>query len=283
MSSSLARGLAAPCFGLDPGPLIDLAVQAEDAGFDGFFLWDHMVFANDGDGPDIFDPWLLLAVIAARTQRIKIGTMITPVSRRRPWVLARQTATLDVLSGGRVIIGTGIGSPAHGDFAIFGDESDAKIRAELLDEGLAVLDGLWSGDRFSFSGSHFQIAPVRFTPTPVQRPRIPVWVGGTLPLRRPMRRAAAWDGAVPIRWLDRELVRPTVEDISWVCERVLEDRGHLDDFDVAVWAEVADAPASLGDDLAAYQAAGATWWIETAHPQGDWLDGLRRRIDLGVQ
>ena len=279
----MARGLAAPCFGTDPGPLIELAVEAESAGFDGFFLWDHMVFANDGDGPDIFDPWLLLAVIAARTSRIKLGTMITPVSRRRPWVLARQTATLDVLSGGRVIIGTGIGSPAHGDFAIFGDESDPKLRAELLDEGLAILDGLWSGERFSFSGHHFEIEPVRFTPTPVQRPRIPVWVGGTLPLRRPMRRAAAWDGAVPIRWLDRELVRPTVDDITWVCQRVSADRGHLDDFDVAVWAEVAESPERLGDDLAAYRAAGATWWIETAHPRGEWLDGLRRRVDFGVE
>jgi alkanesulfonate monooxygenase SsuD/methylene tetrahydromethanopterin reductase-like flavin-dependent oxidoreductase (luciferase family) len=147
--AGVQRGIAIPNFGDDPAELIQLGVDAEAAGFDGFFLWDHIVFSNTGDGPPILDPWLLLAVIAARTSRIRLGTMITPVPRRRPWQLARQTATLDVLSEGRVTLGVGIGSPAYGDFGIFGEPAGDRERAERLDEGLDVLAGLWTGDKFS--------------------------------------------------------------------------------------------------------------------------------------
>ena len=181
--TGMQRGVAIPCFGTDPAALIRLGVAAEAAGFDGFFVWDHIVFSNTGDGPPILDPWVVLAAVASRTERIRLGTMITPVPRRRPWQLARQTATLDVLSGGRMILGVGIGSPAYGDFGIFGEPTGERDRAELLDEGLAVLAGLWTGEKFSYRGRHFSVDPVRFTPTPVQRPRIPVWVGGVLPAR----------------------------------------------------------------------------------------------------
>lgn len=280
--NQIKRGVAAPCFAADPDELVDLAVRAERAGFDGFFLWDHIVFADDGDGPDIVDPWLVLAVIAARTERITIGTMITPVSRRRPWVLARQTATLDLLSGGRLVLGVGLGSPAKGDFEAFGDESDPVIRAELLDEGLAILDGLWSGERFAFDGQHFHVDEVRFRPRPAQRPRVPVWVGGTLPLRRPMSRAARWDGAVPLRWLDRRLDRPSVADISSVRDQIRSERGDLERFDIAVWAEIAEDPARLTAVLSEYGKAGATWWIETAKPEDGWQDELRARLRQGV-
>ncbi len=275
----MKRGVAAPCFAEDPYELVELAVQAEAAGFDGFFLWDHILFANDGDGPAIIDPWLVLALIAARTRRIVIGTMITPVSRRRPWVLARQTATLDLLSNGRLVLGVGLGSPAHGDFGIFGDETDPRVRAELLDEGLAVLSGLWSGDRFSYAGKHYQLGPVRFLPTPVQRPRIPVWVGGVLPNRRPLQRAAAWDGWVPIQWVDGVLTKPAVADIRDARAEVARVRGSVDGYDLAVWAEVASAPETLADEVGEYAAAGATWWIETARPGVGWLAGLRQRIE----
>src|SRR6478752_4693169 len=144
------RGLAAPCFGDDPAEIVELAVVAEQAGFDGFFVWDHMLFADDGMGPAVLDPWALLSAIAVRTSRVVIGPMVTPPSRRRPWVLARQTVTLDRLSGGRTVFGVGLGSPAHGDFGRFGDVADARGRADLLDESLAILDGLWSGEPFSF-------------------------------------------------------------------------------------------------------------------------------------
>lgn len=278
----MLRAIASPCFAEDPEELIELGVRAERAGFDGFFIWDHLVFSNDGDGPPIVDPWLVLAVIASRTRTIKLGTMITPVSRRRPWVLARQTATLDVLSAGRVVLGVGLGSPAQGDFGIFGDEMDPIVRGQQLDEGLDILQGLWSGDWFSYQGEHFTIAPVKFQPIPIQFPRIPVWAGGVLPARRPILRAARWDGAVPIRFADGELVRPSVSDIACVRDIVLAQRGSLDDYDLSVWAEVADDPSALGPTLNSYAESGATWWIETAKPGSEWLAGLKMRIAAGV-
>jgi alkanesulfonate monooxygenase SsuD/methylene tetrahydromethanopterin reductase-like flavin-dependent oxidoreductase (luciferase family) len=276
------RGIAVPNFGEEPHGLIELGVAAEAAGFDGFFLWDHIVFSNRGDGPPIIDPWLPLAVIAVRTSRIKLGTMITPVPRRRPWQLARQTATLDRLSGGRVILGVGIGSPAYGDFGIFHEPTGDRERAGLLDEGLDVLVGLWSGETFSYSGQHFQLDPVRFTPTPAQRPRIPVWVGGVLPAPRPLARAARWDGVVPIRFANRALIRPSAGDIADVRARVTATRGSAEGYDVVVWAEVAPDPAAVPALAVPYTEAGATWWIETAKPEPGWWEGVTKRVAAGV-
>ena len=279
----MKRALAAPCLSEDPAELVELAVAAEAAGFDGFFLWDHMVFANDGDGPAIIDPWLVLALIAARTERIAIGTMITPVSRRRPWVLARQTATLDIISGGRLILGVGLGSPTYGDFGIFGEETDPKRRGEMLDEGLAILDGLWSGERFSFAGEHYQLDPVRFLPRPVQRPRIPVWVGGVLPNVKPLQRAARWDGWVPIRWVDGVLTAPSPADIADAVAVVATREASAAGYDFAVWADVASSPADVAGIITTYEAVGATWWIETARPGDGWLAGLQHRVTQGAR
>jgi alkanesulfonate monooxygenase SsuD/methylene tetrahydromethanopterin reductase-like flavin-dependent oxidoreductase (luciferase family) len=282
VTDGLMRGIAVPNFGEEPGGLIDLGVAAEEAGFDGFFLWDHIVFSNSGEGPPIIDPWLVLAVVAARTSRIRIGTMITPVPRRRPWQLARQTASLDRLSGGRLILGVGIGSPAYGDFGIFHEPTGDRARADLLDEGLDVLAGLWSGETFSYAGEHFSVDPVRFTPVPVQRPRVPVWVGGVLPATRPIARAARWDGVVPIRFADRSLVRPSPADIAGVRSQMAAARGPAGPFDVAVWAEVAADPATVPGTAEPYQAAGATWWIETAKPGPHWWEGITQRVAAGV-
>ena len=278
----MRRGIAVPCFGEDPAGLIELGVAVEQAGFDGYFLWDHMVFSNTGDGPPILDPWLVLAVVAARTTRIKLGTMVTPVPRRRPWQLARETTTLDLLSGGRVILGVGIGSPGYGDFGIFGEPSGERARAELLDEGLDILAGLWSGDKFCYAGSHYTIDPVRFIPTPVQRPRIPVWVAGVLPNPRPLARAARWDGFVPIRFDAGGLVRPSAADIKDVSARIAAARdGGADDYEMAVWAEVAQDPAEVAGLTGEYQQAGATWWIETARPGPQWWPGIQARVAAG--
>jgi alkanesulfonate monooxygenase SsuD/methylene tetrahydromethanopterin reductase-like flavin-dependent oxidoreductase (luciferase family) len=282
VTEGLLRGVAVPNFGDEPDGLIELGVAAEEAGFDGFFLWDHIVFSNTGDGPPIIDPWLVLAVVAARTSRIKLGTMITPVPRRRPWQLARQIASLDRLSGGRVILGVGIGSPAYGDFGIFHEPAGDRVRADMLDEGLAVLAGLWSGEPFSYAGQHYTVDPVRFTPVPVQRPRVPIWVGGVLPATRPIARAARWDGVVPIRFAQRSLIRPSAQDIADVRAQVATARGTADGFDVAVWAEVAPEPAAVPGLAAPYQAAGATWWIETAKPGPGWWEGITARVRAGV-
>ena len=278
---NIRRAMAAPCFAEDPMDLVTLAVEAERAGFAGFFLWDHVSFGNDGLGPAIHDPWAVLSVAAARTSSILLGPMITPVPRRRPWVLARQTTTLDRLAGGRTVFGAGIGSPAHGDFGVFGDATDDRVRAAMLDEGLAVLAGLWTGEPFEFSGTHYSVDRVRFRPAPVQRPRIPVWVGGVLPARRPMLRASRWDGAVPITYADGRLARPSAADIAGVRDLVLAERGSLDGYDLAVWAEVADDPAAVLAELPSYADAGATWWIETARPEPGWYPALLRRIARG--
>ena len=283
--SILQRGLAVPCFAEDPMELAELGVEAERAGFDGFFLWDHIVFSNTGEGPPIVDPWLVLAVVAARTTRIRLGTMITPVPRRRPWQLAKETTTLDRLSNGRLILGVGIGSPAYGDFGIFHEPADERVRAELLDEGLDILAGLWSGERFSYQGRHFTLDPVRFTPTPVQRPRIPVWVGGVLPAARPIARAARWDGMVPIRFAERALVRPSAADLADVGAKIAAARaaaGSPAEFDLVVWAEVAEVPAQVPEIARPYQDSGVTWWIETAKPEPRWWEGVQERVASGV-
>ena len=281
--TTLRRGLAAPNFAEDPHDLVRLGILAEETGFDGFFLWDHLLFSNDGRGPDILDPWLVLALIAEATQRITIGTMITPLSRRRPAVLARQTTTLDRISQGRLVLGVGIGSPAQGDFALFGDEADDVLRAEMLDEGLDVLTGLWSGEQVSHAGKHYTVKDVSFSPTPVQRPRIPIWVGGTLPRKRPMMRAFRWDGAVPITWANGRLARPTVDQIGWVRDLSLQHRQPGEaPFELAVWAEVTENPVRLMNELPGYVDAGATWWIETAKPEAGWHDGMVERIRAGV-
>jgi alkanesulfonate monooxygenase SsuD/methylene tetrahydromethanopterin reductase-like flavin-dependent oxidoreductase (luciferase family) len=282
MMARLLRGIAVPCFADDPAELIELGIEAERAGFDGFFLWDHIVFSNSGDGPPIVDPWLILAVVAARTQKIRIGTMITPVPRRRPWQLAKVTTTLDRISAGRVILGVGIGSPAYGDFGIFHEPAGERERGEMLDEGLDVMAGLWTGERFSYSGRHFTVDPVRFRPAPVQRPRIPVWVGGVLPAARPIARSARWDGMVPIRFSGGSLIRPSAADIADVAGRVAVIRGSADGFDLVVWAEVAAVPGDVAGLTGAYQAAGATWWIETAKPEPLWWPGVQQRVAAGV-
>lgn len=279
--TQLRRGVAAPCFVEDPMQIVELGVAAEEAGFDGFFVWDHMLYANDGQGPPTVDPWLVMAVLAARTSRITIGPMITPLSRRRPWMVARQTVTLDLLAGGRTVLGVGLGSPARGDFELFGEVSEPRGRAELLDESLALLDQLWSGETTSFSGEHFHVDGVRFLPRPVTRPRIPVWVGGVWPARAPMRRAARWDGAVPITYVDGALSRPTAAEIGAVRDLLLTERGSLDGYPIAVWAEIAEDPGAVAAELPGYQDAGATWWIETAKPHENWTDQLARRIALG--
>jgi alkanesulfonate monooxygenase SsuD/methylene tetrahydromethanopterin reductase-like flavin-dependent oxidoreductase (luciferase family) len=277
----IKHGIAVPCFGDDPADLIELGVEVERAGFDGYFLWDHMVFSDSGDGPPIVDPWLVLAVVASRTSAIKLGTMITPLPRRRPWQLARETTTLDVISGGRLILGVGIGSPDYGDFGLFREPADRRVRGELLDEGLDVLAGLWSGERFSYQGRHYHLDPVRFTPTPVQRPRIPVWVAGVLPNRRPVERAARWDGFVPIR-LDRSrLARPSAQDFRDAGASIGALRGDSGGYDLAVWAEVAGSPGEVTRLAGEYQEAGATWWIETARPGREWWAGIRSRVAAG--
>jgi Luciferase-like monooxygenase len=147
---------------------------------------------------------------------------------------------------------------------------------------LDILAGLWSGERFAYSGKHHTVDPVRFTPVPVQQPRIPVWVGGVLPASRPIARAARWDGMVPIRFGADGLIRPSAPEIGATSARIAALRGTADDFDMIVWAEVAKAPGDVKELAPPYLQAGATWWIETARPESGWWQDVQRRVAAGV-
>ena len=174
---------------VDARTAADLAREAETHGWDGVFVADTVWG---------IDPWVTLAAAAMTTERVRLGTMLTPVSRRRPWKLAAETATLDNLSGGRVILAAGLGAPDTG-FAEFGEETGRRKRAELLDEGLDIVTGLWRGQPFSHDGEHYTVRPTEFfpPPAPVQRPRIPIWVVGAWYRQRSMRRALRYDGLLP--------------------------------------------------------------------------------------
>jgi alkanesulfonate monooxygenase SsuD/methylene tetrahydromethanopterin reductase-like flavin-dependent oxidoreductase (luciferase family) len=189
-------GLTLPITGVEGSValLVDLAQAAEDAGWDGVFLEDYIVYWA-GDEYPVYDPWLLLAAMAMRTSRIRLGTTVTPLARRRPWKVAREALTLDYLSNGRLIVGVGLGDAHDKSFTgVSGEALDPRVRAEWLDEGLEVLAGLWSGCPFSYIGKHYQVSEVTMLPVPLQQPRIPIWVGGFWPRQRPAFRAARWDG-----------------------------------------------------------------------------------------
>jgi hypothetical protein len=177
-----------------PSTLRDFAAVAEDAGWDAVFVEDYIVYQNHQDVPT-YDPWVALAAMAVATSRIRLGTMVTPLARRRPWKLARETVTLDHLSEGRLILGAGVGDPDDFTYAAFGEQTDVALRAGIMDEALEVLTGMWSGQPFSYHGSHFRIGEITCLPQPIQQPRIPIWIGGAYPGLAPLRRAARWDGA----------------------------------------------------------------------------------------
>lgn len=158
----------------DPRTLAGLAREAEESGWDGFFIFDH-ILSTDFSAP-LFDPWIALAAIAMNTERLRIGPMVTPAPRRRPWKLARETISLDHLSNGRLILGVGLDGPPDREFDTFDESGDARVRAGLLNEGLDVLAGMWTGEPFAYDGEHYRVKEQVFLPTPVQSPRIPVWV-----------------------------------------------------------------------------------------------------------
>ena len=189
-------GIYLPNFGPygDARVLAELARDAEAAGWDGFFIWDHIAVEEH---LPMVDPWVGLAAAAMTTSRIMLGATVTPLPRRRPWKLARETVSLDRLSGGRLIVGVGIGL-GTGEWDDLGEETDPRVRGAMLDEGLDVLTGLWTGEAFSYDGAYYTVKEAVFRPTPVQQPRIPVWVGGWWPNKAPFRRAARWDGIFPL-------------------------------------------------------------------------------------
>ena len=245
----------------DPRSLAELAHDAEVAGWDGFFIWDAMFF--DPTFHPMADPWVSLAAVALSTQQIRIGTMVTPIARRRPWKLARETVSVDRLSNGRLILGVGLGDPVQWDFGFFDEATDPRIRARRLDEGLDILTGLWTGQPFHYQGDQYNVKEVIFRPTPVQSPRIPIWVGGWWPNKPPLRRAARWDGVCPAKG------GGSITPDEWreLLAYVQANRTSTTPFDaVHSGATPGDNPTQAAEMVESYANVGVTWWIEPIDP-----------------
>ena len=248
-------GLSIPVMD-EPSALVDIGVAAEASGWDGVFLWHHVVGTPDFAVP-MSDAWVVLGALAARTERVVLGTTVTALPRHQPQEVARQTVTVDRLSGGRMVLGVGLGEPPS-EYTAIGRSADRRMLATMLDEGLEVVSGLWSGERFSHHGTHYSFDDVQFLPRPLQRPRIPVWVSALTRNELTLGRAAQWDG---------------------VLLGAMSADGGMDVLPAEAVAEVAarpDAPADVvvaappGTDPARYAEAGATWVLITG-----WLDELR--------
>ncbi|MEZ4725908.1 MAG: LLM class flavin-dependent oxidoreductase [Caldilineaceae bacterium] len=264
----------------DPQLHVTLAVDAEQAGWDGYFVWDHIAWKRGATHVPVTDPWIVLAAIAATTERMALGPLVTPLARRRPWKVARETVALDHLSKGRVILGVGLGAVAKTEFRALGEEGDDKIRGRQLDEALAVITGLWRGEPFRYEGEFYQITEAHFLPTPVQTPHIPIWVAGSwrgAHKRKPFRRAARYEGTFPfiphreatpadfaeiIAYISRH--RTSDQPIEVVCRRALSDEG------IGTVAEIQP-----------FAAVGVTWWMVSAPPGKLDLSEVRRLIQRG--
>lgn len=253
-----------------PRDAADLAAAAEAAGWDGAFTWDGVAI---GEG-DTYDPWVVLAAMAMRTEHVTLGAIVTPPSRRRPWKLAREALSIDVLSGGRLVLPVGLGALDDAAFGAVGEPTDARTRGELLDESLAIIAGLWSGEPFGFDGRHYRFPPMTFRPVPVQQPRVPIWVVAVPSSDRSMARAARWEGLVSqvagagdltaiTAWLDR--ARPTwrTDGYELIAQGTTPPDAERAAAMVRPWAD-----------------NGATWWVD-ADWGGATLASQRRRIEAG--
>ncbi|MFX1541131.1 MAG: LLM class flavin-dependent oxidoreductase [Promethearchaeota archaeon] len=263
--------------------LIALALDAEDAGWDGIFLWDHLLHKSKIQR-DIIDPWIALSAIAANTKKILLGPLITPITRRRPWKVAKEAVSLDHLSKGRLILGVGLGWPPYNDFERFGDEGDARIRGEMLDEGLDIMEGLWSGKPFGYDGVHYQIREdTVFLPKPYGgKSRIPIWVGGGAwsGRKKPFRRAARFDGCTPSY---------SIKDGEWgarhfaaIAGYIQQFRQDLDGFEFVTWGQ---APRKKDKVVPFFnpmvQGGIITWWIEKVYSWPGDIEAIRRKLRKG--
>lgn len=273
--------------GGDARTAADMAWEAEKAGWDGFFVWEPIWGV---------DAWVALTAAAMRTERIKLGTMLTPPSRMRPWKLASETATLDNLSGGRVILAVGLGATDTG-FAEFGEVTDRKIRAELMDEALDIITGLWKGQPFSYEGKHYKVKPSPFPivpAPPVQQPRIPIWVVGAWPAAKSMSRAARYDGLLP-QVIDKVNAFPAVPtnharqatpaELLTMVEHIRKNRKPDTPFEVVVEGKTPGIDPAKGSLIVKeWVDAGATWWNETMWDASLGEEGMkqvRERIRQG--
>lgn len=244
----------------DPRIVVSLAAEAEEAGWDGFFVWDHLRWREPIR--DVADPWIALTAVAMATEQLRLGPMVTALARRRPAKVARETATLDLLSNGRLILGVGLGSDQFGDeLSKTGEQLDDRARGQMLDESLEILATAWSGEPVRHRGEHYLIDDITFSPRPVQRPGVPVWAAGFPGNARPIRRAARLDGFFPVNLQHPDELAEAVATLG-----ELRD-GEMTGYDVAV-------SLPPGVDPEPYARAGATWWLPELDP-GIRIDAVR--------
>jgi alkanesulfonate monooxygenase SsuD/methylene tetrahydromethanopterin reductase-like flavin-dependent oxidoreductase (luciferase family) len=266
-------GLFLPLFDelADPGIIARLSTEAEEAGWHGVFVWDHVRWREPV--VDVADAWITLAAIATSTERIRLGPMVTPLARRRPVKVARETATLDRLSQGRLTLGVGLGSDRFGnEYSMTGEELDDRRRARMLDESLEILVAAWSGEPVRHRGEHYTVDGMRFLPRPVQRPGVPVWVAGYYGKAKPLRRAARHEGFFPVNLEHPDQLAEIVADLAMLRTEIGRDA-----------AEPYDVVAALppGTDPAPYAEAGATWWMVEFPSEGTSVDQVRGVIRDG--
>jgi alkanesulfonate monooxygenase SsuD/methylene tetrahydromethanopterin reductase-like flavin-dependent oxidoreductase (luciferase family) len=245
----------------DPAVVARLAAEAEEAGWHAMFVWDHLRWRAPVQ--QVADPWITLAAIATATERLRFGPMITPLARRRPAKLAKETATLDRLSGGRLTLGVGLGSDRFaGELSATGEELDDRRRGEMLDESLEILAAAWSGEPVRHHGRHYTIDGISFLPRPVQRPGVPVWAAGFPGNVKPLRRAARHDGFFPVNLEHPDQLAEVVTTITGLRQQKATP------YDIAV-------ALPSGTDVAPYAAVGATWWLVELDPETVSLDEVR--------
>ncbi len=270
----------------DARSLAELAYVAEETGWDGVFLEDYLIWQGRQDTPT-YDSWIALAAMSLQTEKIRLGTMVTALPRRRPWKVAKETVTLDHLSSGRLILGVGLGDTSvfinDPSFTQFGEVTDIKRRAALLDETLDILVGLWSGEPFSYQGQFYRMGEVTLLPCPVQTPRIPIWVGGGWPLKGPSERAARWDGSCLYKY------SPESGESDWTAADVRSLKAFVDarrtsqsPFDIALGGRPRSHDPERDRELIRSLAeAGATWWTEYIPPQAGGMKTARKHIEKG--
>lgn len=263
----MRSGLYLPLFDelADPGLVARLCAEAEEAGWHGVFVWDHVRWHEPV--VEVADTQITLAAIASATERIRLGPMVTPLARRRPVKVARETATLDRLSNGRLTLGVGLGSDEFGgEYSITGEELDERKRAQMLDEALEILQAAWSGELVRHRGEHYTVDGMRFLPPPVQRPGVPIWVAGFYGKPRPLRRAARYQGFFPINLEHPDQLAEIAANLATLRQEAGRDP-----------AETYDIVASLppGTDPTPYGAAGATWWVTESPAEGATIDRVR--------
>lgn len=270
-------GIYVPNFGPILGDAVNLANLtrlAEEYNWDGFFIWDHILIKRI-NGPPICNPWIALGLMGHQTELIKIGTTITPLPRRNPWELARETVTVDQISNGRLILGVGLGEPPEVEYGSFGEPFDIKTRREKLDESLEILQGLWSGEPFSFQGKHYTLEEVTFLPKAVNN-TIPIWVAGQYPLDGPIKRAARYTGMIPLpEGITGDLY---LEDYKDLHAKITTYRGNSN-FDFVMITTVPKGPDAM-HELQPYINIGINWFLQYLGPNMK-LKDLEKRIKQG--